>query len=59
MSLFIPYVCNTNRIKPTFGVGVTDQIKIINNFRTTDTLIRPAKGRQIKPIHKGYTPDSL
>jgi hypothetical protein len=49
--VFIPYVGNTNRIKPTFEVGVTDQIKIINSFTTTDTLIRPGKDRQIKPIH--------
>jgi hypothetical protein len=48
--MFIPYVGNTNRIKPTFGVGLTDQIKIINNF-TTYTLIRPGKDRQIKPIY--------
>ena len=52
--MFIPHVGNTNRIKPTFGVGVTDQIKIINNFMTTDALFRPIKDRQIKPIHLGY-----
>jgi hypothetical protein len=44
--VFIPYIGNTNRIKPTFGVGVIDQIKIINNFMANDTLIRPGKGRQ-------------
>jgi hypothetical protein len=49
--VFIPYVGNTNRIKPTFGVGLTEEIKIINNFTTTYTLIRPGKDRQIKPIY--------
>jgi len=59
VSVFIPYVGNTNRIKPTFGAAVTDQIKIINNFTTTDTLNLPWKRQTDKTNTLGLRFESL
>ena len=47
-------------LKPLLVFGIIDQIKVIYNFTTTDTLIRPGKDRQTNKTNTlGLRSDSL